>query len=195
VKRETGLRVLELMRRMRDNFHPGSLDWNPVQLYDAMSSRKEIAYAPLAFGYSNYSRKGFRKNTLHFQNIPGISGSVLGGAGIGLSAKSHYLPEAARFAAWICSADIQSSVYVREQGQPANQAAWTADYANALTQQFFFNTFDSLSSAYVRPRYAGWPEFQKELGKAIHAHLKNDTDPLALLDQLEGAYKWSYLKT
>jgi multiple sugar transport system substrate-binding protein len=195
VRRETGLQSLELMRRMRDNFHESSLNWNPIQLYDYMSTNDAIAYTPLAFCYTNYSRDGFRKNKLSYRNAPGIINAVLGGAGIAVSAKSKYLNEAAQYAAWICSAEIQSSVYVMEQGQPANIVAWKSDFANELTNNFFFNIFDTLANAFVRPRYSGWPEFQKHLGEVLHAYLKDDADPAKVLDHLQEAYRLSYKKT
>lgn len=194
VMRETGLQSLELMRRMRDNFHKNSLDWNPIQLYDHMSTHDEIAYVPLAFCYTNYSRNGFRKNNLGYNNAPGIKNAVLGGAGIAVSAKSKYLNESAQYVAWICSAEIQRSVYVMEQGQPANIVAWKSDFANGLTYNFFFNTMDTLANAFVRPRYSGWPEFQKYLGEVLHAYLKDDADPAVVLDHLQETYSLSYKK-
>ena len=194
LNRATGLQSLELMRRMRDNFHENSLNWSPIQLYDYMSTNDGIAYAPLAFCYTNYSRDGFRKNKLNYSNAPGIKNAVLGGAGIAVSAKSKSLNEAAQYAAWICSAEIQKTIYVREHGQPGNGAAWQDDFSNRITNNFFFDTMDTLNNAFVRPRYSGWPEFQKYLGEVLHAYLKDDADPLKVLDDLQEAYRLSYLK-
>jgi len=194
VNREIGLKSLELMRNMRDRFHVNSLNWNPIQLYDHMSTHDDIAYAPLAFCYTNYARDGFRKNKLSYHNVPGIKNAVLGGAGIAVSAKSRYINEAAQFAAWVCSAEIQHTVYVSEQGQPSNIVAWKNDFANRLTHNFFFNSMDTLMNAFVRPRYSGWPVFQTYLGEMVHAFLKNDSDPRVVLDHLQGAYEQSYLK-
>ena len=193
VNRHAGLQSLELMRRIRDNFHKNSLDWNPIQLYDHMATHNDIAYSPLAFCYTNYSRDGFRKNKLSYHNAPGIKNAVLGGAGIAVSAKSKHLNEAAHYASWICSAEIQNSVYVVEQGQPANIVAWQSDFANRLTNNFFFNTVDTLTNAFVRPRYSGWAAFQKNLGEVIHDYLRDDTDPAKVLDHLQEAYRESYL--
>ena len=195
VRRQTGLQTLEFMRRFRDSFHERSLNWNPIQLYDYMSTNDDIAYTPLAFCYTNYSRDGFRKNKLGYCNAPGITNAVLGGAGIAVSAKSKYLNESAQYAAWVCSAEIQSSVYLIEQGQPANIAAWKSDFANGLTNNFFFNIFETLKSAFVRPRYSGWPEFQKYLGEVLHFYLRDDTDPVKVLDHLQEAYRLSYKKS
>lgn len=191
VNREIGLQSLELLRKMRDNFHMNSLDWNPIQLYDYMSTHDDIAYSPLAFCYINYSKDGFRKNKLTYGNAPGIKHSVLGGAGIAVSAKSKYLQQAAHYAAWICSAEIQNSLYVGENGQPANIFAWKNDFVNRLNNNFFSNTIDTLTNAFVRPRYSGWPEFQKYLGEVLHTHLKDDGDPLKVLDHLQEAYRLS----
>jgi len=190
---DVGLQALALMRKMRDNFHQNSLEWNPIQLYDHMSTHDDIVYMPLAFCYTNYSRNGFRKSNLSYHNAPGIKNSVLGGAGIAVSAKSKYINEAAQYAAWICSAEIQNSVYVVEQGQPANIIAWQNDFANSLTHNFFFNTIDTLTNAFVRPRYSGWPKFQKYLGEVLHAYLKDDTDPVNVLNHLQEAYRVSCL--
>ena len=73
--------------------------------------------------------------------------------------------------------------------------AWKTDFANELTSNFFFNTFETLTNAYVRPRYFGWPEFQKYLGDILHAYLKDDTDPVKVLDHLQEAYRLSYEKS
>ncbi|MEO8763282.1 MAG: ABC transporter substrate-binding protein [Ginsengibacter sp.] len=191
---DIGLQSLELMRKMRDNFHENSLNWNPIQLYDHMCTHDDIAYVPLAFCYANYSRDGFRKNELSFTNAPGYNNAVLGGAGIGISSKSKFLQQAAHYAAWICSAEIQGSVYVTAQGQPANMVAWKSVHSNELTNNFFCNTFDTLANAFVRPRYSGWPGFQKYLGEVVHDHLKNNTDPLKMLGHLQEVYNLSYKK-
>lgn len=190
---DAGLQALELLRDMRNKFHPGSLDWNPVQLYDHMSSEDDIVFSPLAFCYSNYSRKGFRKNILSFHNAPGIKDALLGGAGIAISADGAHKKEAAAYAAWLCSAAIQQSVYVQEQGQPGNGVAWKDKAANDLTLNFFTNTTDTLAYAYVRPRYAGWPAFQQWLGESLHRYLKEDQDAVSVLKEIQEKYAASYL--
>jgi multiple sugar transport system substrate-binding protein len=116
-------------------------------------------------------------------------------AGIPVSAKSKYSEGAAQYAVWICSAEIQSSVYVSKQGQPANIVAWKSVVANELTNNFFVSTFNTLTNAFVRPRYSGWPEFQKYLGEVLHGYLKEDTDPVKVLDHLLEAYRLSCKKS
>ena len=44
VEPSIGLKVLTMIRSMRDAFHPKALDWNPIALYDYMSEENDIAY-------------------------------------------------------------------------------------------------------------------------------------------------------
>ena len=193
VEPSIGLKALTMLRSMRDTFHPKALDWNPIALYDYMSQENNIAYSPLAFCYTNYSRTGFRKNILKYHTAPEINNAVLGGAGIAITSSCSNVHEAANYAAWICSDDIQSTIYVNAQGQPGNKKAWENKQANVITNNFFGSTMPSLTHAFVRPRYQGWPKFQQFLGETIHAYLVNDTDPALVLEKLEAAYAASYI--
>jgi multiple sugar transport system substrate-binding protein len=77
---------------------------------------------------------------------------------------------------WICSADVQRTLYVEHGGQPGNGVAWEDDHANAITHNFFRDTYDTLKAAYVRPRYNdGYHVFQQEAGNRIHAMLHKGT--------------------
>jgi len=193
VEPSIGLKALTMLRSMRDAFHPKALDWNPIALYDYMAEQNDIAYSPLAFCYTNYSRTGFRKNILNYHTAPEINNAVLGGAGIAITSSCSNVHEAANYAAWICSDDVQSNIYVNAQGQPGNKIAWENKQANALTNNFFASTMPSLTNAYVRPRYQGWPKFQTFLGETIHAHLLHDTAPALVLEKLQTAYTASYI--
>ena len=193
VEPSIGIKALSMLRSMRDAFHPKALDWNPIALYDHMAEQNDIAYSPLAFCYTNYSRTGFRKNILNYHTAPEINYAVLGGAGIAITSSCSNVHEAANYAAWICSDDVQSNIYVNAQGQPGNKIAWENKQANALTNNFFASTMPSLTNAYVRPRYQGWPKFQTFLGETIHAYLLHDTAPALVLEKLQAAYTASYI--
>ena len=193
VEPSVGLKALSMLRSMRDVFHPKALDWNPIALYDHMAEQNDIAYSPLSFCYTNYSRTGFRKNILKFHTAPEINNVVLGGAGIAITSSCSNIQEAANYAAWICSGVVQSTIYVNAQGQPGNKVAWENKQANVITNNFFTNTMPSLTNAYLRPRYQGWPKFQTFLGETIHAYLVHDTAPELVLEKLQAAYTTSYL--
>ncbi|PWU24225.1 hypothetical protein C5B42_00340 [Candidatus Cerribacteria bacterium 'Amazon FNV 2010 28 9'] len=186
---EIGIRALEYLRKLRDSAHEQSLDFNPIQLYDFMCDHDDISYSPLGFCYTNYSRIGFRNKLLSFTNPPGIKNSVLGGAGISISSSSVYPKEAAGFAFWVCSGEIQCGLYVGAQGQPAHQQAWRDDQANRITNNFFRQCLSALQSAYIRPRYPGWPPFQQKMGEIIHGFLSNDLEVHYILQMLDSLYK------
>lgn len=192
VSEATGSRALGLLASWGALAHPACLSWNPIAMLDAMSTGDDIAYCPLTFCYTNYSRQGFRATPIRFGTIPGVTGSILGGAGIAVSARSEHRQAAAEYAAWICSAEIQRTLYVREGGQPGNVAAWRDAEANRLTGGFFRNTLPTLEGAHVRPRYAGWPSFQEEAGNVIHAFLAaGGEDPSRCLARLDDLYRQS----
>ena len=193
VEPSVGIKALSMLRTMRDIFHPKALDWNPIALYDYMAEQNDIAYSPLAFCYTNYSRAGFRKNILKYHTAPEINNAVLGGAGIAITSSCSNVQEAAHYAAWISSDVVQSTIYVNTQGQPGNKIAWENKEANTITSDFFTNTMPSLTNAYLRPRYQGWPKFQTFLGETIHAYLLHDTAPELVLEKLQAAYTASYL--
>ena len=193
VEPSVGIKALSMLRRMRDVFHPKALDWNPIALYDYMAEQNDIAYSPLAFCYTNYSRAGFRKNILKYHTAPEINNVVLGGTGIAITSSCSNVQEAAHYAAWICSDVVQSTIYVNAQGQPGNKMAWENKQANVITNNFFTNTMASLTNACLRPRYQGWPKFQTFIGETIHAYLLHDTAPELVLEKLQAAYTASYL--
>ena len=116
------------------------------------------------YGYSNYSRAGFRPHRLKYVDMPsgprGVSGSQLGGAGVAVSARSRDLAAARAYALWVASPDIQSGVYYDAGGQPGYASSWEDDRLNEDSWDFFRGTRATLEGAWVRPRTAGYMEFQ-----------------------------------
>ena len=120
-------------------------------------------------------------------NPPGLV-SLLGGAGIAVSSHCKHIQQAANYAFWICSSEIQKGLYTEHQGQAGNVTAWEDATANALTNHFFINTRQALNNAYVRPRYPTWPRFQEYLGEIVHDHLLNDRNSLTTMEKLQQAF-------
>ncbi len=187
IKRKTVTTVIEKLCRLQDLSHPDCLNWNPIQLYQHMSGAQgTVAYSPLAFGYTDYSRAGSPSaHRLKFTNIPEAGCALLGGAGLGISANCAHPAEAARYAAWICGAEVQSTRYTENSGQPAHQAAWNDPACDAATGGFLSGTCATLQQAYTRPRLAGWPEFQEALGDTVHACLRGHQSIPATVEALE----------
>lgn len=185
---EQALPVLELMRELVAFVPPDNLTWNPIQAADALSQGDRWVYAPLLFGYTNYSRAGFRPNRLQYINIPtgarGVDGSLLGGAGIAVSARTNHLDEAIAHAFWLDSAEVQEGVYYDGGGQPGNVVAWESDRTNADSLDFFRGTRRTLEGAYLRPRAVRYIELQDALSPLVTLALAGGLDNAQLVSRL-----------
>ena len=156
--------ALETMHRLAELVPPQNLAQTPIGVAELLATSDTYVYAPLTYGYVNYSRPGFRMNRLQHIDIPagraGVAGSQLGGAGIAVSATASD-PDAARaFAIWLASPDVQRGIYYDTGGQPGYAPAWDDDRLNADSLDFFRGTRATLEGASVRPRFVGWPAFQ-----------------------------------
>ncbi len=141
--------------------HPKSREWNPIRCLDHMAANDDVVYVPYLFNYVNYAA-GTPKIT--FGAAPSVIAgetphTLLGGAGIGISAKSKNPQAAFEYAMWLCSPAYQAGDYVRFGGQPGSRAAWMSDAANALSGDFFRNTLPVLDKAYLRPTHPGFVPF------------------------------------
>lgn len=189
VSDEVGLKALKYLRDLLAGSHPDCLKWNPIALLDHMSHADDVAYCPLTFCYTNYSREGYAPHKLRFTNIPGgAKGSILGGTGFAVSARCEHPAEACAYGVWLCSAEIQRTLYVENGGQPGNIMAWKDQHANQIVGDFFYTTTKTLEAAYVRPRHNGYPIFQEEAGNVIHAMLRDGTAIEACLATLRTLY-------
>jgi multiple sugar transport system substrate-binding protein len=175
IDRDAALSSLEFLRELSTRLHPLSRDADPIAISDCMSTTGEILYVPLMFGYSSYARQGFRANRIRFADAPrgsgGHIGSVLGGVGIALSARSANRPLAADLARLIASREIQTRLYASAGGQPGHAAAWESSRVNAPVDGFFTSTRRTIGQAFLRPRVPGHRRFQVEAGELIHRFL------------------------
>jgi len=193
VERGAAREVLELMHRLAAVVPSPCLNENPIEVAERLSDGDDYVYAPLAYGYINYSRRGFRKHRLSYADIPagreGVTGSCLGGAGLAVSATSDVGEVAREFAFWAASAEAQSGVYYDGGGQPGNAAAWEDDRINADCLDFFRNTRRTLGGARVRPRFNGWLDVQDEAGSLLNATLRRDLSDDECLDRIDRCYR------
>ncbi len=197
-KEEIGIPVLQKLKKWKEKAHPISIDSNPIQILDYMTTTNEILYVPFIFGYSNYGRN--QSNIIRFANIPSAhskpSGSILGGVGIALSSKSKHKQESVQFMEYVTSEDCQCGVYLESDGQPAYRKAWLMKESNDRTNDFFSNTLQSMDLSYIRPRYYGYVEFQKRAGELIHHFLKKyKEEPSTIIQQLNQLHSTSLLTT
>jgi multiple sugar transport system substrate-binding protein len=193
VSQETGLQALDMLRQILSLAHPESLAWNPINVLDRMSSTDEVAYCPWLFGYSNYSRPGYSRFECRFTNIPtphgGVpKGAILGGTGLAISAKCRNPQAAADYARYVARSECQRSLYFESGGQPGNVTAWRDPSVNQASSDFFTNTLDTLTHAYMRPRYSGYIHFQTQAGLVVHEFLRNGGNPVGVLESLNRLY-------
>ncbi len=193
--RDVALSDLETLCRLVGISHPDAFTWNPIRLLDHMAEADDLVYCPILFGYSNYSRPGFRSNLVRFQPVPsaglGPRGGVIGGAGIGISASSAHCEAARDYAAYVASPEVQRSLYVDAGGQPGHRGAWLDPAANETCCGFFADTLPGLDAGYLRPRYDGALLVQNDGGKIMFEFLRNGGEPGRLLDTLDDLYRRS----
>jgi multiple sugar transport system substrate-binding protein len=193
VPRSVGESALSLMRDLIGFAHPASCDLNPIDALELMSSTDEVAYVPLLFGYSNYSRTGYRRHRILFANIPsansGPNGSTLGGAGYAVSAFTNHAKDAARHGEWLMSEGVQCGAYFRGGGQPGHRAAWVDPALDAIVGNFFLATSASHELAYLRPRFDGYIEFQSAAGDVVTDFLRRPTSVGSVYEEIERLYR------
>jgi multiple sugar transport system substrate-binding protein len=184
--------VLHRLHSLMALAHPKSVEWNPIQVYDFMTSSSEAVYCPYGFGYSNYSRIG-NSVRLKFTNAPaagqrGCAGTMLGGTGVAISKLSTHQAEAIAYAKWLVSPEHQRGIYFREGGQPASLSAWTDSSVNVAADGFFSDTLQTLQTAYVRPRFDGFVRFFEAAGVEINRCLRGEVKDSTLIRWLNERY-------
>ena len=178
IRLNEGEHVLDLMKEIVALVDPRCLSLDPIGILNWMTryGGRGPIYSPFGYGYSNYSRDGYRQTPIKFVDAPGLNGNgprgtVLGGCGIAVSAHSRYADIAVDYAFWVAGEDCQCGQYFEVGGQPGHAAAWESDHCNASTRDFFRNTRQTLETAWLRPRYRGYIDFQNRAGDVIHAYL------------------------
>ncbi|MCC6683158.1 MAG: extracellular solute-binding protein [Phycisphaeraceae bacterium] len=196
----TGQRALSLLHDVATLCPPTCYDDTPVSIMDRMGSADYELYCPLAYSYNNYARSGYRTHVCHYHNMPscgdwGPRGSHLGGAGLSISAHCREPDVAADYALMTAGPMWQRTVYFEGGGQPGHASAWRDPQVNAASNNFFYDTWESICQAYVRPRYKGYIDFQHHAGMAIRTYLKIGQNAEALLQELDTVYQQSLVSS
>lgn len=194
VDTSAGEEALILLRNLAKGSVKEATTSNPIAIWERMSSTDDIGYCPLAFGYSNYARTGYRRFRLAFTNVPqsrsgGPVGATLGGAGIAITRRCTDIPAAVTYSTWIASAERQRTLYVRSGGQPGNRVAWSDTEANHLTGGFFRSTVATIEQAYVRPRFPGFVDLQTAAAKIVWKSIQTDNSPTVAMRELNELFQ------
>lgn len=195
ISESTGLRALDMLRDLGQHIPAESYDFNPIKVYEAMTTSDRYSYSPFAYGYSNYSRQGYASHLLKFHDMVAIGKqkliTTLGGTGLAISARSQHKEIAAAYAAYTADPLTQRTVFFDNGGQPGHRKAWEDEYTNAMTDNYFAETLPALDRAFLRPRYHGHMFFQDNAGAPIRDFMMKGGNAKALLEKLNTLYQQS----
>lgn len=190
---ETGLKALNSMKELWGMVSKKMFQYNPIAIAELMTSTDDYWYCPFAYGYSNYSRRGYAKSLLQYTNLVSFESghrfrSTLGGTGLAISSFARNKEWAIRFSEWVVSSGIQSTLYVQHGGQPGHRSAWVSEDVNRNSNNYFINTLDAMDRAYVRPRYNGYLHFQDYACIPLQKYLLQGGSPKELLEEMNKLY-------
>jgi len=197
IQKELGVQTLQMMRQISKYLLDECFTMDPINTAETLSETEDFFYSPYTYGFSNYSRKGYRKNIISYGNVidlsnKGPSGTHLGGTGIAISNKSKHKDLALEYSFWIAGSDCQQTTFYTSGGQPANSDAWENYNINLETNNFFKNTRSTLDKAWVRPRHNGYLKFQDESGNIINEYLQSNMSEAKVVDKLTSKYAESF---
>ncbi|MFV0381609.1 MAG: ABC transporter substrate-binding protein [Breznakia sp.] len=192
VEEEIGIQALNKIKEIVSLCNPEILQWDPIDVHNYMAKHDDIVYCPYAYGYTNYSKKGYGDHLLIATDTVSLANqslkTVLGGTGLAVSSASKNLEMACRYAEYTASPLIQETIFFDAGGQPGHRAAWLNDETNRRCENFFTNTLHTLDESYLRPRYNGYLHFQDNAGAYIQKYAISGTDPKAVLKKLNALY-------
>jgi multiple sugar transport system substrate-binding protein len=187
--RDVAVEALEFMMELAATVPAWCADANPIDVAEALAGDNDYLVGVALFGYTNYSRTGFRPNVVCYEDVPSFdgraSGSTLGGAGIAVSASTTHAELARAVAVTLAGAEVQAGPYTTAGGQPGNLRAWKSESANVTTHGFYRNTLRTLERAWVRPRVLGWPDLQFALSHIVRDAVVARTAGHAVLAAIE----------
>ncbi len=200
IDKKIGIEILILMKKLTKLLPQECLKMDPIQTLDFMSENNDKIYSPMLYGYVNYSREGFRKNRIKFDDMPSFDtsskinckGSQIGGTGLAISAFSKNIDVALDYAFWVASKDCQSSLFYFSGGQPGHLDAWKNNQINEDSLNFFLSTLKTMEMGWVRPRYNGYMYFQDVAGSIINDFLNGDGKEEIIIDKLINEFEKSF---
>ena len=197
IQKELGVQTLLMMKQISKYLLDECFTMDPIKTAETLSETEDFFYSPYTYGFSNYSRKAYRKNIISYGNVidlsnKGPSGTHLGGTGIAISKKSKHKDLALEYSFWIAGSDCQQTTFYTSGGQPGNSDAWENYNINLETNNFFKNTRSTLDKAWVRPRHNGYIKFQDESGNIINEYLQSNMSVTKVIDKLTSKYAESF---
>lgn len=192
-----GVAAMEILGAVYKKAEATTHKLNPIGVLEFMATSDDLAFCPLIYGYVNYATTSNpARKAILFSNAPRMSGSkirgsVLGGTGIGLSKQCELSRELLSHLLWLTSDETQTTFIPVHDGQPSARAAWSNPEVNGLWGNFYADTLETVEQARIRPRYAGYIDFQKLAAHIVRVALETDTSYAATVQALEQAFDQS----
>jgi multiple sugar transport system substrate-binding protein len=189
--RDVGRFALETMRAVAQASEPRCLQMNPIDVLEAMARTDDFVYSPLIFCYASYSRRDHEGARVAFGDNPTISpaeaprGSLLGGAGLAISASRPHAAAALDYALYVADPQTQRGLYFSAGGQPAHHAAWVDPTVDHESGGFFSGVTPTITGSWTRPRGPGFAAFQNAMIELFGTWFARAGDPDTFLDDLE----------
>ncbi|GGD66589.1 extracellular solute-binding protein [Paenibacillus nasutitermitis] len=193
ISRETGKLALDKLRELASLCSREVFQRNPIATYEAMSEGNTLAYCPFAYGYSNYSRRGYAAHLLEFGDLVHYEEkrlqSTLGGTGLAVSSSSKHKEQALAYAAFAADPMTQRTLFTEAGGQPGHRSAWEDAENNRRSLNYFSQTLPALDRAFVRPRYNGYLSFQDHAGDDVREYMMNGGNAAEVIGKLNRLYR------
>lgn len=189
--------VCERLRALMQYVDPTCYTMDPIAVFEEMAQiESPIDCVPLIYGYVSYAGAGFRPARIQFADMPslgncGPKGSALGGTGLAVSSLGHHQAEAAAFAVWVASGEVQRSLYAKAGGQPAHAGAWDDAEVNVASYGFYRETRATLNHAWVRPRHDGYMPFQHAASVRMSEALPGSEPARSIISDINNMYRAS----
>ncbi len=188
IDRAEFLHAYDLLRELLVYCPPEALTWNSIDLHEAMVARDDVVYCPAVYGYATYAEADQRRR-LTFAPFAGAqqpfgAGSMIGGTALGLSSHCAAIDDAVAFISYMLGAPVQNDGIPAHHGQAARLSSWLNAENNRRFGSFFSATLESLEAAWIRPRCAGYPNFQRDAGHAVADALRSGADGQAVADHV-----------
>jgi multiple sugar transport system substrate-binding protein len=192
-----GRDAYDLMMELAQRTPASAIHLNPIGILEHMSIASDIFMCPLIYGYVNYADRSKRLGErISFSNAPawsagGMPGSTLGGTGIAISRRCPITPNLKSYLLWLMSEEVQTTFIPRHHGQPSSKSAWNDATLNHAWSDFYSSTYDSVTHAYVRPRYNGYISFQTNGSEYLRGSLLEQRPWREVSNQLQRLYQAS----
>lgn len=191
VERSVAAEALGAMRALLSLCPAAVLDWNSIDVHDAMVASDTLVYCPAVYCYTTYAEADIGR-PLRFHDLPGVAapdprGSTIGGTGLGISAYCREPEATLAYAGFLLDAATQMA-FAAHHGQPARVEAWADPAVDGRFGNSFTAIRRTIDGCWIRPRYPGYLAFQRRGGELVEEHLRGTISEARLIDALEGLH-------